>query len=1007
MVVELSFRGDGLSARPVGSVPVRYPGGIRLHVEVRVSLTRFANPLLAIGLLVVGFFDRASASTRQDDGSLVEYLEIARGEFERGRFDSCTKTLGELLEEAPGLVPAQVLLLRAESARGNYQAADDLDRALAALPQFDREAALARAEYSMSRGRLETVEALASRLLDADERDIEAAVLQARTLAERGARGPLKELIDTTLGRETPERDDIARQFAMAKLLAVAGQLERASEFGVFAEKAMRDAGAATADVLLLLGDLERQALVLDGKEEPRAFQTYRAVLAQNPGSVAAHVGLAWMHLYVNASFAAEKEIDDALAIHPEHPDALVVRAWIHVTDARHTDALKALERALAVNPNHKKARAVRAAALHLLRRNDEFTQEESAVLSLDPTYGEFYSVLGDAYSRVYRFEEAVPFHRKALELDPTLPLAPISLGRDLCFCGEEAEGKEALERSKETHPFAHPWRHNMLLVLGKLRDQFVDVVSDNFLLKLHVDENAVLGPLLRHAMEQDLVMLQEKYGWQIERDVLVEMFPRMADFSVRSVGLVGVGAVGVCFGHLVTLVSPRSEARWTFVWRRTALHELTHVITLGRSKKRVPRWFTEGLSVYEERCVKPSWYRDQIAELNDAVANDDLLRLRTFNAAFRGPRIGFGYYQAGLFCEFVAVRHGFDKILAMLDAYAEDLETPQVIEKVFGRDCETLDEEFEQWVRAEVLRDVRVQPNYGPEARRALRERVKREPQNADAIAELAWAYASAGKEVDADVQLDALRKVAPDHPAGLRLLANRQLARGNSEAARELLERAFAGGGLEYFSALRLAELRLAADDRAGCEAALRIAYDCFRDDPSPQSAAVRLAELLREDGRDEEARALDIKRIELIESAVEPRIDHAEFLLGVGDLAGALRFIDEAEDIDPFLRRVERTRAKILEQGGDSAGAVAALRRALLVDPRFEPSYSPPRSAEERTNFEAVERRQQAEILTEIAEIELTMGDLTAARRDHERAKELDPDSERVRALGERLK
>jgi tetratricopeptide (TPR) repeat protein len=254
--------------------------------------------------------------------------------------------------------------------------------------------------------------------------------------------------------------------------------------------------------------------------------------------------------------------------------------------------------------------------------------------------------------------------------------------------------------------------------------------------------------------------------------------------------------------------------------------------------------------------------------------------------------------------------------------------------------------------------------------------------------------------------VQLDVLRKIAPDHPAGLRLLAKRNLARGNTDAARVQLEKAFAGGGAEYAAALQLADLRLAADDRPGCEEALRLAYSCFRDDPSHQSAAVRLAEFLREDGRDDEARAIAVKRIELIESAIEPRLDHADYLRTNGDGAGALQFVDEAEDIDPFLRRVPRTRAAILLQRGDAAGAVAALRRALLVDPRMEPSYSPPRSAEERANFEAEERRQQAEILAEIAEIELDMSDVTAARLDYERAKELDPDSARVRALGERL-
>lgn len=966
----------------------------------------FASLVLLVALLGPASLAMPGSAYPQDDSTIVEEIALARDDFEQGRFYACSKALRALLDEVPEHVGARLLLLQSEAASGRYDEADQLDAALATLANQDRDVSLVRAQYALARGRIADAERIVAPLLGSEAPDLDAAYIHARTLSARGAREPLRAFVSSIVERVPVSRSDVERQFGLGRLLALSGELERAQELCVYAEKAARDAGTNSSAILLQIGDLERMALSLDGKEIPRAFETYREVLEQNPGSVAARVGRAWMHLYVNASVLAEKEIDDALAINPSDPDALVVRAWIDVTDARHSDALKELDRALAVDPSHKKARAVRAAALHLLRRVDEFAAEEKLVLELDPGYGEFYTTVGDALSRVYRFEEAVPFHRRAVELDPEAPLAPISLGRDLCFCGLEAEGNAALEQSRATHPFAHPWRENMLIVLEKLREQFVDVTSENFLMRMHIDENAILTPLLRSALESDLVELEAKYGWKIERDVLVEMFPQMADFSVRSVGLVGVGAVGVCFGHFVTLVSPRSEARWTFVWRRTALHELTHVITLGRSKKRVPRWLTEGLSVYEERCEKVSWYRDQIAELNDAVANDDLLKLRSFNAAFRGPRIGFGYYQGGLFCEFVDRVHGFDRILAMLDAYAEDLETPAVIEKVFGKDCEALDAEFLAWVKSTVLKDVRVQPVFGAEMRRKLRDRARKEPGNADVLADLAWAYSAGGKEVDADVQLGALREIAPDHPSALRLLARRALSKGRKDTAREYLEKVFTSGAIEYYSALELAGLRFDAGDAEGGEAALRAAYACFRDDPNPSSASARLVEYLVSEGREDEARKIRVQRIELIEAAIEPRLDHADYLLSIGEVDAALRFVNEAEDIDPFLRRLHVTRAKAERANKDAVSAVASLRRALLVDPRFEQAYSPPRSAEERASFEAEEQRQRVELLVEIASIELEMGDVTSARQDFERAREIAPDSQAVLDLAERF-
>src|SRR5690606_38299025 len=115
--------------------------------------------------------------------------------------------------------------------------------------------------------------------------------------------------------------------------------------------------------------------------------------------------------------------------------------------------------------------------------------------------------------------------------------------------------------------------------------------------------------------------------------------------------------------------------------------------------KARVPRWLTEGLSVYEERVANPTWGRDQELELYHAYRNGDLMPLREFNAFFRGPRIGFAYYQGGLFCHFVDETYGFDALLALLDAFGDGLETPGALERVFEKTPEQLDEEFAAWV--------------------------------------------------------------------------------------------------------------------------------------------------------------------------------------------------------------------------------------------------------------------------------------------------------------------
>ena len=72
--------------------------------------------------------------------------------------------------------------------------------------------------------------------------------------------------------------------------------------------------------------------------------------------------------------------------------------------------------------------------------------------------------------------------------------------------------------------------------------------------------------------------------------------------------GMPGLGALGVTFDMVVAMDSPNSRKPGTFHWASTMWHELSHVYVLTMTKSRVPRWFTEGLAVYEETAASPDW---------------------------------------------------------------------------------------------------------------------------------------------------------------------------------------------------------------------------------------------------------------------------------------------------------------------------------------------------------------------------------------------------------------
>lgn len=974
------------------------------------------RPRTVVQLVLGSFCALASPSFAQDDE-----LEIARRDADTGVYYRAEEALYGLIEDQPERDDARLLLLEVLRAQGKSEAADELDAELAQRPIAARaDVAATRAEYALERGRLDLAEELALTAIDAEPKNLAAATALAHVLRYRGrdadalavAQKVMRLVNAASPSERAGSESDVF--LGVGRLYEAIGALDLAAEHLVQAEALRKREKRGTADVLVVLGDTYRQARSMSG-DQPRAFSTYRDALEQNPALVRAKLGRIRTHFYVQDTSDAEREIAEALAIKPNDAEALTLKARLRTIDGRYSEALSILDGVLAANPNAKEAQAERAAALHLLRRNDEREAAITRALAIDPTYGEALRTVGDAISSHYRFAEAIPFHRRALEIDDRDALTWISLGRDLCFVGQEKEGAEALERSKavEDDPttpdvdwLPHPWRSNMLTVLARMDKEYVDSGDPAMRFRIHTHENPIMAPRLRAAFDADGEVLRARYGWSPDPNLLIENMESHTDFSVRTVGFAGLGAVGACFGPLVTLLSARAEGlRGSFCWRRTALHELAHVYTLGRSNGRVPRWLTEGCSVYEEFRADPQWYRDQEIELLDAFANGTVIPLADFNAAFRSPRVMFAYFQGGLWVEFAVERYGFDSILRMLDAYAEDLETPQVVERVFGKPMATLDEEFRAHLLETRLKGLKVQPTFDEDHRRALLARLRKSPDDVALLVDAAWGCYQGGRAVDADVHLSKALKKDPTNAGALRLAARRALDRGRQDLARENLEAAFKNGGEEFTAALRLAELRGAAKDFEGARQALRIAIACFPNAVGPGSPYLALHESLMSEQKTDEAMKELGHYVALDETAVPQRLALARWHESESRFDAALRLLREVENVEPFIREMYVMQARVLRELDRPADAIAAWRSALLVDPRLERGYSPP-PTDEKAAAERRDREERADILVSIAELELDVGDRTAARRDLEEAVRLVPGFPRAVELLEQV-
>ena len=162
-------------------------------------------------------------------------------------------------------------------------------------------------------------------------------------------------------------------------------------------------------------------------------------------------------------------------------------------------------------------------------------------------------------------------------------------------------------------------------------------------------------------------------YMFAPEAPVAVEMYMNREHFSVRTSGLPNIGIEGVCFGHVVAAMSPKSEP---FNWGNVLWHELAHVFAIQLSKYHVPRWFTEGLSEYETMIRRPEWHRELDPELYLALRRKSLPGALGMNTAFTHADgdldVTVAYYAASQMLAFTAEQFGFPRITRALEAWGE-----------------------------------------------------------------------------------------------------------------------------------------------------------------------------------------------------------------------------------------------------------------------------------------------------------------------------------------------
>jgi tetratricopeptide (TPR) repeat protein len=421
-----------------------------------------------------------------------------------------------------------------------------------------------------------------------------------------------------------------------------------------------------------------------------------------NPNSARVYLAVA-RNKRLDGDAATSAALAKALAINPNLVDAIALKAAMELEASRIDDASADLEKALKINSHSLEAHALRAAMLYL--QDKDFEPEVAATLAISPKYGEVYNTLSHYATITRRTDQAAQFARRATEIAPRLWDAHLNLGMALLRLGQMDTGRESVEKAFKGDPF-NVWAKNTLDLLDSMRD-FKETKRGPFIIKAAAQESDVLSPYAAHLLEEAAAKLTAKYRFTPKGPIIVEIFNNHEDFAVRTLGIPGLGALGVCFGFVIAEDSPSARQAGEFNWGSTLWHEYTHVITLQMTDYRIPRWFSEGLSVYEERRARPGWGDDWNPLFVRAFTEKRWFKMADLDAGFQRPKtpqdVPIAYFQASQVCEFIAERYGFDAILRMLAMYRDKARTPDVLQQVLKLSESDFDREFGAYIEAKV----------------------------------------------------------------------------------------------------------------------------------------------------------------------------------------------------------------------------------------------------------------------------------------------------------------
>jgi tetratricopeptide (TPR) repeat protein len=247
----------------------------------------------------------------------------------------------------------------------------------------------------------------------------------------------------------------------------------------------------------------------------------------------------------------------------------------------------------------------------------------------------------------------------------------------------------------------------------------FKEYESPHFLISLDEKQDAILADYLIDTMEKTYQIMSEKYGFQSQEKVRIEVFPDAKAFSFASTlsarDIEVTGAVGLTKFNKLMVLSPKALV-YGYRWLDAISHEFMHYMIVRLTANKAPIWFHEGLAKYEEtRWRDGSSYLSSLYQtlLARAYAEGKLIafaRMEPSLIKLETPEdVQLAYAQAALAIDFIISTVGHEGLKRVMNRMTTSRErgASEAIQEILSLRFDEFENRCKEYLASKGLKEV------------------------------------------------------------------------------------------------------------------------------------------------------------------------------------------------------------------------------------------------------------------------------------------------------------